>query len=201
MFACVAQPQRVRHRCQLPVRGAFLLSIDRPRRIFRSARRPTAPRRFFRTLSVALLAGAAGAGLVTVGLSGRLFGQMTAEPRVIAAGPGQVAVIDGDTLRLDGIVVRLSDVQALPRGEACAAGPDCGGQATVVLASLLRDHRVECRVSGHDSMGRPAVRCDAGGQDVGLALVATGWARASNAALQASELDAKAHGRGIWLTP
>ncbi len=147
-----------------------------------------------------LLAGAAGAALVTVGLSGQLFGQMTAEPRVISAAAGKVAVIDGDTLRLDGVVVRLSDVQALPRGQACAAGPDCGGQATALLASLVRDRRVECRVSGHDTMGRPAARCDAGGQDVNVALVATGWARASGSGLNAAELDAKAHGRGIWLT-
>ena len=149
---------------------------------------------------LALLAGAAGAGLVTVGLTGQLFGQMTAEPRLISAAPGQVAVIDGDTLRLGGVVVRLSDLQAIPRGQACAAGPDCGGQATAVLASLVRDRRVECRVSGHDGMGRPAARCDAGGQDVNLALVTTGWARASGSVLDAAELDARAHGRGIWLT-
>ena len=147
-----------------------------------------------------MAAGAAGAGLVTVGLTGRLFGQMTAEPRVITAAPGEVAVIDGDTLRLDGVVVRLSDVQALPRGQSCAAGPDCGGQATAILAGLVRDRRVECRVSGHDAVGRPAARCDAGGQDVGVTLVSIGWARASNGVLQASEMDARAHGRGIWLT-
>lgn len=142
----------------------------------------------------------AGAMLVTLGLSSQLFGQMTADVRVISAAPGQVAVIDGDTLRLDGVVVRLSDVQALPRGQSCAAGPDCGGQATAVLASLVRDRRVECRVASHDPMGRPAGRCDADGQDVNIALVATGWARASNAVLDAAEMDAKAHRRGIWLS-
>ncbi len=150
---------------------------------------------------MALAAGAAGAALVSVGSSGQLFGQMTAEPRIISAGAGQVAVIDGDTLRLDGTVVRLSDVQALPRGVSCAAGPDCGAQATAVLASLVQDHRVECRVSGHDDRGRPAARCAAGGQDVNIALVSTGWARASGPVLDAAETDAKAHRRGIWLAP
>lgn len=151
-------------------------------------------------MAVALVGVAAGAALVTIGLSSQLFGQMTAEPRIIVGAPGQVAVIDGDTLRLDGVVVRLSDVQGLPRGQACAAGPDCGGQATSVLASLVRDRRVECRVNGHDRMGRPAGRCDAGGQDVNVALVATGWARAGGPVLDAAEVDAKAHGRGIWMT-
>jgi endonuclease YncB( thermonuclease family) len=65
---------------------------------------------------------------------------------------------------------------------------------------LVRDRRVECRVNGHDPMGRPAGRCDAGGQDVNVALVATGWARASNQVLDAAEMDAKAHRRGIWLS-
>ena len=124
---------------------------------------------------------------------------MTSDARVISAAAGGVAVIDGDTLQLDGVVVRLSDVRAPERGQACAAGPDCGGQATAVLASLVRDRRVECRVSGHDRLGRPAARCDAGGQDVNAALVSVGWARAENAAFGAAELDARTHRRGIWL--
>ena len=97
-------------------------------------------------------------------------------------------------------MVRLSDLKALPRGQGCAAGPDCGAQATAMLASLVQNRRVECRVSGHDAVGRPAARCDAGGQDLNIALVATGWARASSAVLDAAERDAKAHRRGIWLS-
>jgi endonuclease YncB( thermonuclease family) len=150
-----------------------------------------------RTAVVALAGVVAGAALVMIGT---LFGQMTADPRIISAAPGEVAVVDGDTLRLDGVVVRLSDVQGLPRGQSCAAGPDCGSQATAVLASLVRDRRVECRVNGHDTLGRPAGRCDAGGEDVNVALVATGWARASSPVLDAAEMDAKAHRRGIWLS-
>ena len=149
---------------------------------------------------MALVGAAAVVTLVTIGTSSRLFGQMTADPRIISAAADQVAVIDGDTLRLDGVVVRLSDVQALPRGQSCAAGPDCGSQATAVLAGLVRNQRVDCRVNGHDTMGRPAARCDAGGQDVNVALVATGWARAGSPVLDAAELDAKAHRRGIWLS-
>ena len=117
-------------------------------------------------MAVALVGAALGGSLVMLGLSGSLFGQMTSEARVISAAPWQVAVIDGDTLRLAGTVVRLSEIKAPPRGQACAAGPDCGGQATAALADLVRDQRVECRVSGHDEMGRPAARCDAGGRDV-----------------------------------
>lgn len=142
----------------------------------------------------------AGGSLVMLGLSGSLFGQMTSDVRVISAAPGQVAVIDGDTLRLGGVVVRLSDIRAPLRGQPCAGEPDCGGRAAAALASLVRDQRVDCRVSGHDTLGRPAARCDAGGQDVNAALVRVGWARAETPALQAAEADARSHRRGIWLT-
>lgn len=151
-------------------------------------------------LRTAVIASVAVAGLAAVGLSSQLLGRSTSDPRIISAAAGQAAVIDGDTLRLAGVVVRLSDVSSLPRGQPCAAGPDCGGQATAMLASLVQNRRVECRVSGNDSNGRPAGRCEAGGQDVNQTLVATGWARASNAVLGAAEMDAKAHRRGIWLT-
>jgi endonuclease YncB( thermonuclease family) len=153
-----------------------------------------------RTVTVALLAAVLGGSLVMLGLSGSLFGQMTSEARVISAAPGQVAVIDGDTLRLAGTVVRLSDVLAPRRGQACAAGPDCGVQATSALAELVRDQRVECRVSGHDEMGRPAARCDAGGQDVNAALVSVGWARAATPTFRAAETAARTRHLGIWLS-
>jgi endonuclease YncB( thermonuclease family) len=175
------------------------VSIDRPRRIFRSSSRAAAPRGLARTVSVALFGAVAGGSLVMLGLSGSLFGQMTSDARVISAAPGQVAVIDGDTLRLAGVVVRLSEVRAPRRGQSCAAGPDCGSQATAALADLVRDQRVECRVSGHDTMGRPSARCDAGGQDVNAALVMVGWARAETSTFSTAERDARTHRRGIWL--
>ena len=149
---------------------------------------------------IALAVSAAGGTLVVAAVSSDLLGHMAADPRVITAAPEQVAVIDGDTLRLAGTVVRLSDLQVPPRGQSCAAGPDCGGQATAALAALVRDRSVECHVSGHDGLGRPAARCDAGGRDVNIALVATGWARGDTPVYSAAETDARTHRRGIWLT-
>ena len=124
---------------------------------------------------------------------------MAAEPRVISAPAPKVAVIDGDTLSLAGVVVRLNGVAAPPRGQACAAGPDCGRSATAALADLVQDRGVECHVFGHDGMGRPSARCVAGGQDLNVALVDGGWARAGSSAFSAEEHDARTHKRGIWL--
>ncbi len=175
------------------------VSIDRPRRIFRSSSRAGRPQGLLRTVTVALVGAMAGGWLVLLGVSGSLFGQMTSDARVISAAPERVAVIDGDTLQLDGVVVRLSDLRAPERGRGCAAGQDCGGMATAVLADLVRDRRVDCRVSGHDRAGRPAGRCDAGGEDVNAALVRAGWAQADDASLDGAEQDARSHRRGMWL--
>ena len=175
------------------------MSIDRPRRIFRSASRSARLPRALRTVLLTVAAAAAGGTLVMAAVSSDLLGVKAPDPRVIMALPDQVAVIDGETLRLAGTVVRLSDVTAPSRGQPCAAGPDCGGQATAALAALVRDRSVECRVSGHDGLGRPAARCDAGGRDVNIALVATGWARADTPDYSAAQTDARTHRRGIWL--
>ena len=138
--------------------------------------------------------------LLAIGYTGDLFGQMSAEPRVISAPAPKVAVIDGDTLSLAGVVVRLSGLTAPPRGKACAAGPDCGRSATAALAEMVQDRGVECHVSGRDGMGRPSGRCLANGRDLNVALVDAGWARAGSSALSAEEYDARTHKRGIWLT-
>ena len=151
-------------------------------------------RGLLRTVGVGLAGAAAGAAIVLAALPRQVPAQL------VSAAPGQVAVIDGDTLRLGATIVHLSDVQAPQRGQACAAGPDCGGRASAVLAELVRNRPVECRVWGRDVLGRPAGRCDAGGQDVNVALVATGWARADSPAFFAAETDARAHKRGIWLS-
>ncbi|MEJ1976709.1 MAG: thermonuclease family protein [Acetobacteraceae bacterium] len=145
--------------------------------------------------------GAVGIGALTMtGLSSNLFGRAPPPPTTIAANAGLVVVIDGDTLRLDGTVIRLSDLAAPARGEPCPAGPDCGGRASEHLADLVRDRQVVCHIVGYDDLGRPAARCDADGRDVNLALVADGWAKAQGPSLIPAEADARAHRRGIWLT-
>lgn len=138
--------------------------------------------------------------LVTVGLSSDLLGRVPPEPDRLSAEAGTVAVIDGETLRLDGHVVRLGGVEAPSRGDLCRGGADCGGSATSTLAALVRDRRVECRLSGRDGAGRPFATCDANGMDLSRAIVASGWARAQPGApaLADLELRARRHGAGLW---
>ncbi len=138
--------------------------------------------------------------LTMTGLSGALFGQMPPPPTLISAPADRVAVIDGDTLRLDGTIVRLSDLSAPPRGQPCAAGADCGGRASEYLAGLVSDRRVTCHIVGYDELGRPAARCEAEGHDINFDLVSDGWPKAQGPKLISAEGDARVHPRGIWLT-
>ncbi len=140
------------------------------------------------------------AALVMGGLSSELFGHGQPSVDHVRADPGQVAVVDGDTLRLDGQVVRLAGVEAPVRGDTCRGGTDCGGAATSALAGLVRDRRVECRLSGQDRLGRPYGACDANGTDLSRAIVAAGWARAQpeTPGLADLELRARRQGAGLW---
>jgi endonuclease YncB( thermonuclease family) len=196
-----------RQRCAVGV-GINLLnrdlrvSIDRPRRIFRGSSRVSSRRLgragVSRALYAGLLGAAGGAALVLVGLSTDLFGRVPPGPSEISAAADQVIVIDGDTLRLGEIVVRLGDLVAPARGEACAAGPDCGARAAAALASLVQDRWVGCQIVRHDPGGRVVARCQAGGRDLNAALVEIGWARSNAPELEAVQSDARAHRRGIW---
>ncbi len=173
--------------------------MKQPRRIFRSSLSARSGR-VGRTLLL-WTAGAFGTwALGMVGMSSDLFGRGQSGPEHVQAGPEQVAVVDGDTLRLGSRVVRLAGVQAPGRGDVCQGGADCGRAAATVLAGLVRDRTVECRLSGHDSMGRPYGSCDANGTDLSRAIVASGWARArpETPGLADLELRARRQGAGLW---
>lgn len=170
-----------------------------PRRIFRaqSAVRP----RLLGRIVLAGMAAVVGTGvLVMVSISTDLFGRAPPGPDRLTAEPGTVAVIDGETLRLDGRVIRLGGVDAPTRGDMCRGGADCGGAATMALAGLVRDRRIECRLTGQDRMGWPLAICDANGTDLSRAIVASGWARAQPGApgLADLELRARRQGSGLW---
>ena len=172
-----------------------------PRRIFRSSY-TVRPRRVGRAALAWLTGTVALTGLVMVGLSSDLFGRAPAGPERLQVESNQVAVVGGDTLRLAGQVIRLAGIEAPARGNPCSGGADCGGTAALVLAGLVRDQRIECRLSGQDSMGRPFGACEANGVDLSRAVVARGWARAQRdtPALVAVEQQARHQGAGLWAT-
>jgi endonuclease YncB( thermonuclease family) len=122
---------------------------------------------------------------------------------------GPATVIDGETLAIKGVTVRLFGIAAPARDQSCSelferrsrAYP-CGLHATAFLDALVADRTVIC-VSAASRPGRDMrARCYAGGRDLAEAMVAAGWAvldnRAANLYVKAQER-ARLDQRGMWV--
>jgi endonuclease YncB( thermonuclease family) len=175
------------------------VSLNHKRRIFRSNAGVTPP--------VGLGLAAAG-GAATLLVVASLFVRSSDAPARppasshVSAAADQLAVLDGDTLRVGEHVVRLEGIVAPARGSVCRGADqtelDCGSAAANALAALVRGRNVECTILGHDEQGRPVGDCAAAGEKLSIALVQNGWARADTAALREPEATARAAGRGLW---
>jgi endonuclease YncB( thermonuclease family) len=160
------------------------------------------PRRSLSVPPLGVVVAAAG-GVVTMALVAWLFVRPSDAPALapvnseIGAPAAELAVVDGDTLRLGRQVVRLNGIAAPARGTDCGS-VDCGAAAANALSALIAGHAVECRIEGHDPQGRPLGTCHASGVQLNEALVRDGWAHAIAAGLRQTEDDARKAGRGIW---
>jgi endonuclease YncB( thermonuclease family) len=157
----------------------------------------------------ALLAGLAGATLgataLLVASPSRQFGWIPPLSGTLQAAPEQVAVVDGETLLLHRTVVRLLGITAPPRGRRCggantATHTDCGGASAAALAELVRGRNVSCLLNGRDPEGLAQGICEAAGTQLNRALVASGWARASDISSDfwTDEAQARRANRGLW---
>jgi endonuclease YncB( thermonuclease family) len=182
------------------------LALDRPRRIFNGSSRIQRSGRFDMRgrVVIAGLAGTVfGAIVMLFAMPTDLFGRVPPLAGTINVAPEQVAVVDGETLRLLDTVIRLQGLAAPPRGLSCHASDgsvsDCGAAAATALASLVRGHRVACRLNGRDPSGLAQGRCEAAGTDLNLELVEAGWARALDASgMGQAEASARQARRGLW---
>lgn len=90
-----------------------------------------------------------------------------------------VEVIDGDTIDVDGIRIRLHGIDAPERGQPCTkngAQFDCGSAAKDHLTYLLTGERVHCTAASKDRWGRQISICKIGKLDIGRQMVRQGWA-------------------------
>mgnify|MGYP006300536457 CR=1 FL=1 len=78
---------------------------------------------------------------------------------------GSAAVMDGDTMEVGGVTVRLLHIDAPETGQPF------GREATAILAALTAGQRVTCRGGGSDSYGRRLATCTAGGRDLSAEMV------------------------------
>ncbi|HEX2725169.1 MAG TPA: thermonuclease family protein [Beijerinckiaceae bacterium] len=95
---------------------------------------------------------------------------------------GFASAVDGDSLRLDGKDIRIAGIDAPELRQSCLGegrrAYPCGEVARKALSEMIAGRLVTCRVSGRDRYRRRLASCEAGGEDVGAALVARGFALA-----------------------
>ena len=117
---------------------------------------------------------------------------------------GRAQVIDGDTMDVGGMRVRLHGVDAPERNQSCLIGDDpwpCGRRSARALADLIDGRVVACQERDRDRYGRIVAVCRRDALDVNAWLVAEGWAlayrRYSDAYVE-QESEARRSRRGMW---
>lgn len=159
--------------------------------------------------SIKLYATKAAAGLVVAGT--------LAVPVYLITTPGQslerptdalvghARVVDGDTLEIQGIRVRLEGIDAPEIGQTCPGRWfgrwSAGRDAAAELKHMINSAVVQCRSLGTDSYGRMLGLCSANGLDLNREMVRRGYAWAFvkySARFVADEKVARDAAAGIW---
>ncbi|MEI4233600.1 thermonuclease family protein [Roseovarius sp. D22-M7] len=117
---------------------------------------------------------------------------------------GTARVVDGDTLDVGGIRVRLHGLDAPELGQICTApdgtGWDCGAWVAGKVRARISGHRVTCDTVDRDRYGRTVARCGIAGQDLARQLVRDGLAlayRKYSMAYAPEEAAARRAGHGL----
>src|SRR5262245_20188447 len=118
---------------------------------------------------------------------------------------GSARVIDGDTLDIGDIRIRLEGIDAPEAGQTCKrkwiGSWPCGAVATAALAGMVENRSVSCEPRGLDKYGRTLAVCFVGGKDINAQMVRQGHAWAFVKYSQSyvkEEAQARAESLGIW---
>jgi endonuclease YncB( thermonuclease family) len=114
---------------------------------------------------------------------------------------GFATVTDGDSLRIDGVAIRIEGIDTPELQQNCEAKGQsyhCGEAARRELARLIDGAAVTCEVVGQDRYRRSLARCEAGGGDLGAALVRRGFAVAYGKTYAREEAQARRERAGLW---
>jgi endonuclease YncB( thermonuclease family) len=119
---------------------------------------------------------------------------------------GAARIIDGDSLEVGGVRIRIFGIDAPEYRQQCrnARGESyaCGREARRALDRLIGGRIVTCTPVSHDRYERDVAACAVIGRDLGDAMVRAGhavdYARHSGGRYAAAEQEARAAKRGIW---
>lgn len=135
-------------------------------------------------------------------------GASVADPRPSAGGAsltGMARVVDGDTLDVADVRVRLEGIDAPETDQRCGRAWlgtwACGAKATEFLTAAVQGRVVTCRSKGLDAYKRLLGQCSLDGFDINAEMVRQGYAWAFVKYSQTyvpEEAQARAARRGIW---
>lgn len=117
---------------------------------------------------------------------------------------GVPRIVDGDSLVIKGVKIRLHGIDAPERNQICGTEPnrwDCGRQSTRALSQMIDRAPVTCHERDVDRYGRIVAACKVGGVLLNAKMVAEGWAvayRQYSMDYVGEEDQARESGRGIW---
>ena len=118
---------------------------------------------------------------------------------------GSLRVIDGDTIEVAGVTIRLFGIDAPEQDQTCTrddgtAWP-CGAWVTQQVSALYDGTTVICEPRDTDRYGRTVARCLSAGQDIASTLVTAGLAlayRDYSWDYDLHEKRAQVAGAGLW---
>ncbi len=113
---------------------------------------------------------------------------------------GSAAVIDGDSVIVRDIEIRLVGIDAPERDQTCTRGGAdwaCGAESARALRNRLHRKHVTCSGIERDAHDRLLAVCQVGQEDINRWLVRQGWA-VSYGRYITDEDAAKRARRGIW---
>lgn len=119
---------------------------------------------------------------------------------------GHARIIDGDTIDVGTVRVRLHGIDAPEGRQTCqieARTYQCGEMAAMALANLIGTHWVDCIERDRDQYGRTVAVCYLAGRtiDVNREIVRQGWAlayRQFSRDYVDAEAEAKQARAGMW---
>lgn len=112
----------------------------------------------------------------------------------------EVRVVDGDTLDLGDVRVRIDGIDAPEFGQSCGSWA-CGKAALEHLSTLVSAGEVTCASHSEDGYGRTIATCHADGIDIGAEMVRAGYAWAFvkySEEYISQEAQARDAALGIW---
>ena len=123
----------------------------------------------------------------------------------MAGADGAIHVIDGDTLRVGGVKIRLHGIDAPELDQTCRTEHGqawaCGRWVKEIVTDRLEGKVARCEALGTDRYGRMIATCTVDGRNINAVIVEDGLAfayRKYSARYTGNERRARKRGAGLW---